>query len=649
MLDEMFIFPCDECKIQQGYSILFSEENDIYYIGRDPEKCGKNAIIFPYDSIAPCQISLKCSSNGDITLYRESEGNIILNGIPIEKYHYVAPYSHLTLGNINFRLYYSFSLNQNNDEQNSETVKQDEKNIHEHTLDNNKKEKIALLEDETVYKHSNECAEAFVIAEFSLLNLDQPHSTPQVCEIMSDQHKLTIGKDASCAYKIESDKAKYVADIQAIIFYSSEEQLFSIQGVVIENPIFVNKQKVLRKQPLKSGDIIKLGIASNAPRIQFSININGEAQKYHFRLSDFVDSLERGRIYTVGSGNNCDISLPIPEIQNVCLEFSVPEQGENLYVQKIENKNIKIFLDNSELMEHEKRIWNLHQSIEIEDIGFLIHDQINLVSAPIPQEIIFSQVVERPKRGDTYFIGKGEFCTFKIDTTASCPEKIAEIFVPWEGEYFLVKSTSSIPVFIDDLRLDHEARLEYHYGVNQILRIGNFLKIQNNHRTLPMLSNHYPWKTFLSTLFWLCVIIALVLLAVVYGEEHWKKFQNFVNSFAKNEQSLEEVQDIPGKPENEQEYNQEPKNEIEKSENIDQQINETSETDTQNKLEKNSLNTAEERLQKFSEILNLDKTNSSKDNLFKSDKANSSKDNLFKSNKTNSSKNNGSKKLTEKE
>ena len=56
-----------------------------------------------------------------------------------------------------------------------------------------------------------------------------------------------------------------------------------------------------------------------------------------------------------------------------------------------------------------------------------------------------------------------------------------------------------------------------------------------------MLSNHYPWKTFLSTLFWLFIIIAIVLLAVVYGEEHWKKFQNFVNSFAINEQSLEEV------------------------------------------------------------------------------------------------------------
>lgn len=640
MLDEMFIFPCDECKIQQGYSILFSEENDIYYLGRDAEKCGKNAIIFPYDSIAPCQISLKCSSNGDITLYRESEGNIILNGIPVEKYHYVSPYSHLTLGNINFRLYYNFSSNQNSEEQNSETIKQDsnEKNIHDAIVDNNKKEKIALLEDETVYKHSNECDDSFVIAEFSLLNLDQPHSTPQVCEIMSDQRKLTIGKDSSCAYKIESDKAKYVADTQAIIFYSSEEQLFSIQGVVVENPVFVNKQKVIRKQPLKSGDIIKLGIANNAPRVQFSININGEAQKFHFRLSDFVDSLERGRIYTIGSGNNCDISLPIPEIQNICLEFSVPEQGENLYVKKIENKHIKIFLDNSELMEHEKRIWNLHQNIEIEDIGFLIHDQNNLVSAPIPQEIIFSQVVERPKRGDTYFIGKGELCTFKIDTTASCPEKIAEIFVPWEGEYFLVKSTSSVPVFIDDLRLDNEARLEYHYGVNQILTIGNFLKIQNNHRTLPLISNHYPWKTFLSTLFWLCIIIALVLLAVVYGEEHWKKFQNFVNSFATKEQSIEEVQDTPSKPENEQEYNQEPNKNIEEDENIEQSTNEKSEKNTQNqsKPEKNELNTAEERLQKFSEILNLDK-------------ANNSKDNLFKSNKANSSKNNGSKKLTEKE
>ena len=127
------------------------------------------------------------------------------------------------------------------------------------------------------------------------------YAVPCCCEIMSHKMSAILGKATTCDYKVEFEKEKYVAEEQALITYSTNEQAFVIKGLVPENPIFINKQKITGSQRLKSGDIIKLGVAANAPKLQFSLDTEDENQKVNLRLAELIQELEREQIYTIGA------------------------------------------------------------------------------------------------------------------------------------------------------------------------------------------------------------------------------------------------------------------------------------------------------------------------------------------------------------
>ncbi|HON44205.1 MAG TPA: FHA domain-containing protein [Planctomycetota bacterium] len=557
MLGNIFLVHCGKHSVQQGYFFSFSKEKLRLYIGNDPEKCGIDSIILQDSSIAPCHISISWQEGKIFLQIEDSNFSTILNDKKVESCISLPSYSTIILGDMRFICFCNLQATkpldiQQENKENLENISIDSNffvNDETPLSDSNtpfsnqpKQAKQAILSSEVDVKTENN----FVIAEFSLLSLDAPYAVPCCCEIMSHKMSAILGKATTCDYKVEFEKEKYVAEEQALITYSTNEQAFVIKGLVPENPIFINKQKITGSQRLKSGDIIKLGVAANAPKLQFSLDTEDENQKVNLRLAELIQELERGQIYTIGAKNISNIGLQSPDIQGAVLEVHVPERGDSLYINKVENTEIKVILDGTELMPKENRIWTLHQMLEIGQYTSILHDQTNFVLARTPEEWIFSLIVPSPKRGESYLIGQGSECVFKL-TEPSFPEKIVEIFVPWEGEYFLVKKigSSPIPIFIDGMPVDDQSRLEYRFGVNQILTVGNYLKLQNNHRTLPTYSIHYPWKRIISSIFWFIVVSLIIVTFLVYGNKYAPAIKEF---FKIPEQTQEEVQDSYGMP-----------------------------------------------------------------------------------------------------
>ena len=75
--------------------------------------------------------------------------------------------------------------------------------------------------------------------------------------------------------------------------------------------------------------------------------------------------------------------------------------------------------------------------------------------------------------------------------------------------------------------------------------MGNYLKLQNNHRTLPTYSIHYPWKRIISSIFWFIVVNLIIVTFLVYGNKYAPAIKEF---FKIPEQTQEEVQDSYGMP-----------------------------------------------------------------------------------------------------
>ena len=499
VLGQITLIVMSGASVNQGYHFTFLKTRPILMIGSDKNKCGEHSIILSAENVSPCHASIRWREG---KFYLQDEGAAEGSYLEGERLipHTMAPLKprcSIRLGRavLQYRLEFP------------EPLPQAEAPIS--ALD-------ALEKKETG-------AEGFVIAEFTLKSLDAPCALPHNCEMLSNKPHFVIGRAGHCDYQVEF-KEKYVADEQALIVYSAREQAFAIKGVVKENPVFVNNQRVEHIQRLKSGDVLRLGIATNAPKVRFTIEGEEYSTKQKVNLAEALPALERGKIYRIGNSSDCRITINDPAISGAIAELQVPERGEHLLVNILAN-DAKVAIDGVALKERESRALGLHQTLEIGNFYELIHNQQNFIAPRVPVQCRFSEIVPTPKRGEIYAIGSGSLCHFRIDA-AEAPAIIAEIIVPIDGDSFLVKrlGAASLPVTLDGEALTTNPRVETRFGVNQVLAIGDYLHIRNNHRTLPPPVAKFPWsKIIISTLLFMVITIGAVGLFYV-GKKYWNQF-----------------------------------------------------------------------------------------------------------------------------
>lgn len=144
-----------------------------------------------------------------------------------------------------------------------------------------------------------------------------------------------------------------------------------------------------------------------------------------------------------------------------------------------------------------------------------------------PRELLMSNVLPRPQRGQIYGIGSHPRSLIRL-TGDAIPEQVAEILVPSEGDYFLVRKVGehTIPVILDQKVLEPAVRPQERYGVNQLLYIGEHLCIRNNQRTLPPEIRSFPWGKFFSMVFWCLFVSGLLAGIYLLAQANWPKIQH---------------------------------------------------------------------------------------------------------------------------
>ena len=292
-------------------------------------------------------------------------------------------------------------------------------------------------------------------------------------------------------------------------------------------------------QRLKSGDIIKLGVATNAPKIRFLVD-DEQAVQETANLSEIMSSLQRGKTYRVGNGEDCRIRIPDASISGAVAEIKVPARKDSLWVTKIGEPEVKIAIDGVELTD-DPRTLAMHQTLQIGDFYALVHDQPNLISSRVPKRLLFSEVVALPRRGDIYAIGSAGHCVFRIDE-ADVPRMVAEIVVPVEGEYFVVKKigNASITVTIDGQEISANPRAQCRYEVNQMLAIGDYLTIRNNHRALPPTVSSFGWKKLAGSILFFILLALFCVGAGYIVKKYWGHF-NLIMSTQKLMQKYQKM------------------------------------------------------------------------------------------------------------
>ncbi len=519
ILGNINLIRISESNVKIGYYFSFLNSRPILYIGRNKQKCGIDSILLEDECISPCHASISWKEG---KFYIQDEGSscgTFVNDKKLISFTNMSLPSHcrLQFGDIIF-LYKLESP----EVFFGKPIAQEEKKIE--TSPVREAKEISFREK------SETISPGYVIAEFVLLSLDAACALPHHCEILSNRAQFTIGRSRECDYQVEF-KDKYVAEEQAAIVYSSQEQVFIIKGLIKENPIFVNNQRVKDAHRLKSGDIIRLGVALNAPKVRFSLDDGEKDNKKTENLSDLIEALERGKIYTIGNSPQCNIRLEDPAISGTILEIQVPERSDHLLVTKVGHNDIKVTIDGLDLKEKESRAISMYQTLQIGNFYSLVHNHQNFVVPRIARQILFSEVVPFPKRGDIYGIGRAENCVFKLDDAKS-PYLLAEIFVPIEGESFLVKKIGDggIPVTIDGEAIQEGPRSQSRYGVNQVLGIGDYLSIRNNHRALPAASAPFSWGKLFYIVFWCLFFAMLVVGAGMAIQKYWDRLETFVSS-----------------------------------------------------------------------------------------------------------------------
>ena len=208
----------------------------------------------------------------------------------------------------------------------------------------------------------------------------------------------------------------------------------------------------------------------------------------------------------------------------------MPERGEHLLVNILAT-DVKVAIDGVTLKERESRALALHQTMEIGNFYELIHDQQNFTAPRVPVQCRFSEIASSPKRGDIYAIGSGSLCHFRINAPEA-PALIAEIVVPVDGDSFLVKrvGVSPVAVTIDGEPLPTGPRVETRFGVNQVLAIGDYLYIRNNHRALPPPVAKFPWSKIVATTL-LFLFLTLGAIGLFYlGKKYWHNFNMLLST-----------------------------------------------------------------------------------------------------------------------
>ncbi len=370
-----------------------------------------------------------------------------------------------------------------------------------------------------------------VIAEFSLIDVESPSLAERVCEINSARKSFLVGRATHCDYQIHH-KSKYVAEEQALIIYSMEDESYIVRCLTRENPIAVNEENVVDELFLKNGDVIRLGAAKNAPNLRFVLSeekIGEKTSRRVQKLSSFLPSLVRGKEYLVG-GDKTDIDLEMGLGNEVTLTLKVPNEGKQILICKSEKSSVPVFLEESEVQAKESRAWSPEQRLQIGNLT-LVNDHSDFSQARQMKKCVFSDFVATPERGSIYTIGNDENATFSILDDA-LPPLIAEISVPTIGEYCQVKKTSNckVDIFVDKTLVSDYMREGIPYGVNQVIQVGDYLEIRNNHRFLPPARSSYAWKTYIMG-FSVCILLASMILGVIWASQKYSgKIQNFFSS-----------------------------------------------------------------------------------------------------------------------
>ena len=544
LLGELVLIVMGAEKVHPAYHFIFLISRPILFLGSDPARCGEHNIILSQDhGIAPCHASIRWQEGRFVVQDEGAPDGTMVDGKRLVAYT-ATPLGLkgvIRLGNLHLRYALESPIMQALMAQAahaSQPVKQELAGKHE--LPDVRPEATARYESspmkpETALQPSanddskSAATATVVIAEFLLLSLDVDNALPRYCEIKSDQPTFLLGRGAHCDYQVEF-KEKYVADEQAIIQYSAEEQTFAIKGLVKENPILVNNQRVKEIQRLASGDVIRLGSAMNAPKIRFALEGQDQKAQTVALLSKLLPLLHRGKSYYVGGGPKCQIQLGDPTISGAVAQLFVPLQGDNLLVSKLEPK-VKVTIDEGEVKDTETRSLSIQQTLHVGSFFALVHDHKNLTVPRTPVARVLSDFIPFPQRGAIYPVGSGDQCVIRLDAP-ELPELVAEIAVPMEGEAFLVKKYGGveIEVVVDTEAVSDGPRAETHYNINQVLTIGDFFVIRNNHRSLPTPASPGVWKSLLKGLLWLLFLAFLFIAAGMAVQKYWPNLTKLIST-----------------------------------------------------------------------------------------------------------------------
>ncbi len=459
ILAQISLIEVSASSVRRGYHFTFLKSRATLFIGRDPIKCGEHAIILNDPNIMPCHASIRWKE-GKIYLQDEGAGNIAIQNdmIVARTARILPPKATLQFANLVFEYSLEFPNWYGIDDPTIKDISKRENLLQNKTITNELRSQIDTSNTEVPFKtdignkntlgNNINKENGFVIAEFSLISLDSPYALSHHCEIISSRPHFLIGRANHCDYQIEF-KDKYVAEEQAVIQYSPQSQTYSIRNLIKENPIFINNKRVIEQERIQPGDIIKLGVAMQAPKIKFDV-VQEEKEP----------------------------SEPLPTPENPV----------------------------------------------------------------ITHEYLFSEVVPDPQRGEVYMIGNNPENTFYIQDD-KIPPLLAEITVPYEGDYFLIRKVaeSSISVVLDDIPLSTTVHPEIRYGVNQCLKIGNYLVVRNNQRTLPPEITPFPWRKILGTIFWIVLFVSIGIGIYIGKEKYLPEINKFFaekNLFAEYKKNI---------------------------------------------------------------------------------------------------------------
>lgn len=526
------LFLLSNAELNAGYRFTFTPSCPALHIGNDINQCGPHGIVLEGEGMAGCHVAVFCEQGQFFIQDKGAVTGTFLNDtrLTAELKTPLPATGILRLGSLQLEYFWeTFSMPQPNPPVASPssleiTVPQGRTKTAEAETAAASVPVAAPTGEEGKQK-----AASIVIAEFTLLNLDVPNALPRHCEVMNNKLSFVLGRAPHCDYQIEF-KEKYVAEEQAVIIYSPVEETFAIKGLVKENPIWVNNQRIKEVQKLTPGDIIRLGSAVNAPKMRFTIEGHEEIPQQVVYLTQLIPSLQRGKVYTIGASKDCHIQIEDPAISGVVATFKVPERGEYLFLSK-EAVKTAVKIEESEVKENETRTLHFQQRLHVGATFTLIHDHKNFITPRIPSKANLSDFIPVPERGAVYAVGSGQNCTIRI-AEADVPEIFAEITAPYEGEYFIVKkhSSVSIEIKVDNELLTDNPREEPHYGINQLLSIGDYLIIRNNHRSLPLPPSPAIWKSLAYGILVTVLLAGLIVGAMVVGKKYWYRLSELLTS-----------------------------------------------------------------------------------------------------------------------